>query len=114
MQPDQTAALFKAGTEGIARQMVRKAVNVRAASGLYTAQRVLERRKVFLVCDRIKPSEAREFGFQYCTPRFEEALALAFEDRAHDASVAVNIVSNAYTTPPGRPVAWRAMPWREG
>jgi nickel-dependent lactate racemase len=113
MDAARTAALFKAGTQEIARTMVRRDANVRTCSTLYTARRVLERRKVFLVCDGIGPQEASEFGFQYCTPRFEDALALALEDRGRDARIAVNVVSNAFTDPPGRPVSWRAMPWRE-
>ena len=114
MGADQTEALFKAGTEALARAMVRREVNVRTCSGLYSARRVLDKRKTFLVCDGIDPREAGELGFRYCTPRFEDALALALEDRGADARIAVNIVSNAFSTPPGRPVAWRAMPWREG
>lgn len=114
MSPSQTAELFKAGTEEIAKQMVRKEVNVRTASGLYTARRVLERRRVFLVCDGIQPQEACELGFEYCTPRFEDALAVALEDRGQNARTAVNIVDNSASNPLGRPIAWRAMPWREG
>jgi nickel-dependent lactate racemase len=114
MSPDQTSALFGAGTEEIARVMVRRQANVRTCSSLYTARRVLERRRTFIACDGIQPGEAKRFGFQYCTPHFEDALALALEDRGKDARIAVNVVSNAFTTPPGRPVAWRAMPWREG
>ena len=114
LSPERTAALFKAGTEEIARTMVRHEANVRTCSILYTARRVLERRKVVLVCDGIAPREAREMGFAHCTPRYEDALALALEERGPDARIAVNVVSNETTTPPGRPVAWRAMPWREG
>jgi nickel-dependent lactate racemase len=114
MSPERTATLFKAGTEEIARAMSRREVNVRTCSSLYTARRVLEGRKVVLVCDGIGPQEARAMGFAHCTPRYEEALALALDDRGRDARIAVNVVSNEYTTPPGRPVAWRAMPWREG
>jgi len=110
----ETAELFKAGTETITKQMVRKAVNVRTASVLYTARRVLEQRKVFLVCDGIQPQEAKEFGFQYCTSCFEEALAVAFEDRGKDARIATNILADPIFNPPGRHVSWRAMPWREG
>jgi nickel-dependent lactate racemase len=114
MSPERTAALFKAGTEEIARAMVRREVNVRTCSSLYTARRVLDRRRVVLVCDGIAPQEARAMGFAHCTPRFEDALALALADRGGDARIAVNITSNEFATPPGRPVAWRAMPWREG
>jgi nickel-dependent lactate racemase len=114
MSPEQTSALFKAGTEEIARVMVRREANVRTCSMLYTARRVLERRRTFLVCDGIAPEEARAYGFAFCTPDFDEALALALQERGRDARIVVNRVDNSYTTPPGRPVAWRAMPWREG
>ena len=114
MSPEQTAALFKAGSESLARAMSRRDGNVRTLSSLYTARRVFERRKVFAVCDGISPQEAREYGFRYGTTRFEDALELALEDRGRDARIAVNVVDNRYTTPPGRPVSWRAMPWREG
>jgi nickel-dependent lactate racemase len=114
MSPERTSALFAAGTEAIARAMVRREGNVRTCSMLYTARRVLERRRTFLVCDGLSPEEARAYGFAFCTPDFDEALALALQERGRDARIAVNRVDNAYTTPPGRPVAWRAMPWREG
>ena len=81
---------------------------------LYTARRVLERRTCFLVCDGISPQEAREYGFQHCTPHFDDALNLALEQQGRDARITVNNVSNADSSWLGRPVAWRAMPWREG
>jgi nickel-dependent lactate racemase len=106
--------LFKANTEEIARTMVRRDANARTCSILYTARRVLERRRVFLVCDGIQPQEAKELGFEYCTRRFEDALALALESHGKNARIAVNIVSNAIRPPAAQPVSWRAMPWREG
>ena len=45
----QSCDFFQSGTEAMARAMVRREVNVRTASILYTARRVLERRKVFLI-----------------------------------------------------------------
>jgi hypothetical protein len=39
---------------------------------------------------------------------------LALAERGQGARVAVNVVCNAVGDPPGRPVSWRAMPWREG
>ena len=114
MTPDQTSELFKAGTEAMARQMMRRAVNVRTISNQYTARRTLDRRRVILVSDGISPQEAREYGFECGTSSFEEALAFALAERGADARIAVNRVSAAVTEPPGRPVAWRAMPWREG
>lgn len=114
MSAAQTAELFQAGSETIAREMVRKTVNVRTASMLYTARRVLERRKVILVCDGIDPQQARAFGFQHCTANFEEAMALALAERGKNARIATNIINDPISTPPGRPVAWRVLPWREG
>jgi nickel-dependent lactate racemase len=114
MTPEQVRDLFKAGTEEMARQMVRRAVNVRTVSSIYTARRVLEQRKVILACDGISPQEAAEYGFAHCTTSFDEAMAMALADRGQDAQIAVNRVSAPINHPPGRPVAWRAMPWREG
>jgi nickel-dependent lactate racemase len=110
----ETEELFKAGTAEIAKQMVRKAVNVRTASMLYTARRVLERRKVILVSDGISPAEARTFGFHQGVTNVDDALALAFADRGKDARIAVNLVSSEIPSPVNRSVAWRVMPWREG
>ena len=114
MGSTETEELFKAGTAEIAKQMVRKAVNVRTASMLYTARRVLERRKVILVSDGISPAEARIFGFHQGVTNFDDALALAFADRGKDARIAVNLVSSEIPSPVNRSVAWRVMPWREG
>lgn len=114
MSAQQTAELFKAGTEEMARQMLRRTVNIRTISNQYTARRTLDRRRTFLVSDGISPQEAGEFGFAFGTSSFDEALAMAIEERGPDARIAVNRVSAAVTDPPGRPVAWRAMPWREG
>lgn len=114
MSPERQSALFQAGTEALVREMVRRTANVRTCSMLYTARRVLERRTCFLVCDGISPEEARAFGFQYCTSDFDEALSLALERQGRDARIVVNNVSNADSPWLGRPVAWRAMPWREG
>lgn len=112
--PTEGYELFKAGTAEIAKQMVRKAVDVRGASILYTARRVLERRKVFLVSDGIQPDEARALGFACGTSCFDEALGAALEEKGPDARIAVNILNQPITNPPGRPVTWRVMPWREG
>ena len=101
-----TSAIFKSGTEEIIRSMVRCEGNLRTDSMLFTARRVLEKRRVFLACDGIQAQEAKEYGFQHCTSRFEDALALALQERGKNARIAVNIVKY--------PVAWRAMPWREG
>jgi len=114
MDAEESCAFFQSGTEAMARAMVRREVNVRTASILYTARRVLERRKVFLVSDGISPRMAAELGFAYCTTDFDDALAAAFADRGADAQVAVNCVATTEGNPPGRPVAWRVMPWREG
>ncbi|MDP2950402.1 MAG: lactate racemase domain-containing protein [Chloroflexota bacterium] len=100
------AEMLRMSTEELARSMVRKEGNIRSSAMLYSAKRVLEKRRVFLVCDGIEAQDAREFGFQHCTRRFEEALGTALEDRGKDARIAVNIQKG--------PVGWRTMPWREG
>lgn len=92
-------------TEELARLMARKEGNIRNVSMLYSARRVLERRRVVLVCDGIQPADARAMGFAHCTPRFEEALEFALSDRGRDATIAVNIQSR---------IGWRTLPWREG
>jgi lactate racemase len=114
LSAEQGYELFQAGTAEIARQMVRKAVDVRGASILYTARRVLERRKVILVSDGITPAAARALGFYQGTACFDDALAIALEEKGQEASMAVNILADPIPNPPGRPVTWRAMPWREG
>ncbi|MCX6048852.1 MAG: lactate racemase domain-containing protein [Chloroflexi bacterium] len=114
LSPAQGYELFQAGTAEIAKQMVRKAVDVRGASILYTARRVLERRKVFLVSDGIQPGEARALGFHYATACFADAMAAALEEKGKAARIATNILADPVTNPPGRPVTWRVMPWREG
>jgi len=114
MAPSETAALFRQGTEALARVLVRKSHNIRTCSMLYSARRVLDRRRVFLVCDGIAPDEARALGFAHCTPDFDEALSLALAERGADARVAVNAIDNTIHPYAGRPVSWRAMPWREG
>ena len=43
-----------------------------------------------------------------------QALGLALEQHGRGARITVNNVSNAPSDWLGRPVAWRAMPWREG
>jgi len=106
-----TEELFKGGTPEIARAMVRKEVNIRTWSILYTARRVLERRKVILVCDGIDPGQAKELGFEYCTPSFDDAMARALEMRGDDSTIAVNLVPRPTAS---TNVAWRKMPWRQG
>ena len=106
-----TEELFKEGTPEIARAMVRKEVNIRTWSMLYTARRVLERRKVILVCDGIDPEQAKELGFEYCTPSFDDAMARALEMKSDDSTIAVNLVPRPTAS---TNVAWRKMPWRQG
>ena len=52
--------------------------------------------------------------FAHCTNDFDDALAVALAEQGQDASIAVNLVASTDANPPGRPVAWRVMPWREG
>jgi nickel-dependent lactate racemase len=107
IEQDMVAApqLLKMSTEELIRSMVRKEGNVRTSSMIFSAKRILEKRRVFLVCDGIQPQEAKEFGFQHCTQQFEDAVNLAFEDRGKDARIATNIQIRG---------GFRTMPWREG
>ena len=113
LSPDEAQRLFAAGTEALARAMVRREGNVRTLSMLYTARRVLERRRVFLVCDGISPEQGRALGYALCTPSYDEALAMGLAERGRDARIAVNMVDNSVHPYAGRPVSWRAIPWRE-
>jgi nickel-dependent lactate racemase len=99
------AAGLRQTTEQMARAMARKQGMMRNVSMNYSARRVLERRRTFLVCDGIAPDEAEQMGFAACTPDFDRALAMALDERGKDATIATNI---------GGRIAWRLMPWREG
>jgi nickel-dependent lactate racemase len=96
---------LKMTTEQMARAMARKQGNMRNVSMNYSARRVLERRRTFLVCDGIAQDDAQAMGFALCTGDFDEALGLALAERGQDATIATNI---------GGQIHWRLMPWREG
>ena len=97
--------VLKLSAEAIARDMIMRRGSVRTASMHYASRRTLERKRVYLVCDGIDPSEAAEFGFAATFRSFDEALGQALEVKGDAATISVNIPT--FST-------YRRMPWREG
>ena len=97
--------IFKLSSPEIARAMIDTNGNVRTASILFAAKRVLEQRTVILVAEGIDPAEARAFGFADCVRSFDDALERAFAWKGRDATVATCFP---------RGIQWRILPWREG
>ena len=97
--------VLKMSAEAIARDMIRRAGNIRTASMHFASRRTLERKRVYLVCDGVDPAEAGEFGFAATYRSFDEALGRALDERGPTATVAVSLPSL---------VTYRTMPWREG
>lgn len=97
--------IFKLSSPEIARAMIDTAGNVRTASILFAAKRVLEQRTVLLVAEGIEPAEARSFGFADCVRSVDAALERAFAWKGRDATVATCFP---------RGIQWRILPWREG
>ena len=96
---------FKKTAEEIARDMVLYRGNTRTGSMMYASRAVMDRKKVYLVCDGIDEGEAREFGFSGCFRDFDAALNRAIEEKGSSATISASL-------PMG--IAWRQMPWREG
>ncbi len=97
--------IFKLSSPEIARAMIDADGNVRTASILFAAKRVLEQRTVILVAEGIDPAEARAFGFADCVRSFDDALERALAWKGRDATVATCFP---------RGIQWRILPWREG
>ncbi len=97
--------LMKQSSPEIARAMIESRGNLRSASMVFAAKRVLEQRKVFLVCEGIEPGEAKALGFAGCFRSFDAALAEAWALKGRAASIATCFP---------RGIQWRIMPWREG
>ncbi len=97
--------LFRLSSPEIARAMIDSTGNVRTASILFAAKRVLEQRTVILVAEGIDPAEARAFGFAACVRTPAEGLALAESIKGASATMATCFP---------RGIQWRIMPWREG
>lgn len=97
--------LFKRPSSEIAREMMQSRGNLRTASMIFTAKRVLEQRTVILVSEGMDPNGARELGFADCVGSVDAALERAFALRGRDATLATCFP---------RGIQWRIMPWREG
>lgn len=97
--------LLKRSSPEIARAMIDTTGNVRTASILFAAKRVLEQRAVLLVAEGIDPAEARAFGFADCVPSVDAALERALAWKGRDATLATCFP---------RGIQWRILPWREG
>lgn len=108
---DSTTArqVLKMPSERIAREMIYARGNLRTASILFAARRVLDRKRTYLVSDGIDLAEAVEFGFAASYRSFDEALSQAMS-ATETATGAPATVSVSFP----RGVAWRCMPWREG
>lgn len=88
--------------EELSRRLVRAQGNTRSLALSYLVRRILEAKRVFLVCDGIPPEEAPESGFAFCTSSFDEALERAFGELGRDAALSTIIP---------RGIQWRMMPW---
>jgi len=96
--------IFKLSLEELARRIVRKQGYVRGTVMLYTAKRVLSRKRVILVSDGISHGDAKEFGFAHSIRSFDKALSVAFGQHGPDATISMNLT---------RGVGWRCGPWIE-
>jgi hypothetical protein len=72
---------------------------------LYSAKKMLIKKRVFLVSDAVSHQDAAEFGFAHSVRSFDEAISLALEHHGKDATISVNL--------PRESVAWRTSPWIE-
>jgi lactate racemase len=100
-----TRELFKRSATEIARHMIDATGNLRTASMIFAAKRVLEQRTVLLVAEGIEPAEARAFGFADGFHDVDAALACARSIKGAGA---------AFATCFPRGIQWRILPWREG
>jgi lactate racemase len=97
--------LFQLPSHVIAREMIGSRGNLRTASILFAAKRVLEQRTVILVSEGVTSEEARGFGFADSVPTVDAALERAREIAGNGATMATCFP---------RGIQWRIMPWREG
>lgn len=97
--------VLKMKAHEIARDMIMGRGNTRTGSIHFATRHVLDRKRVYLVCDGIDASEGVEFGFAKVFRDPQMALAQALEEKGASATVAINL-------PKG--ICWRQMPWREG
>jgi len=97
--------LLQLPSQDIAREMIGSRGNLRTASILFAAKRVLEQRTVILVSEGIEPAEARALGFADSVRTVDAALERARVIKGTDATIATCFP---------RGIQWRIMPWREG
>jgi nickel-dependent lactate racemase len=97
--------LFQQSASAIAKEMILSAGNLRTASMLFAAKRVLEQRTVLLVAEGVTPAEARSFGFAEGFRSFDAALDYAQALKGPGATIETCFP---------RHIQWRIMPWREG
>ena len=74
-------------------------------NNVVATRHVLDRKRVYLVCDGVDEAEGLDFGFTAVFRSFDAALAQALEAKGSTATIAVNFP---------RGICWRQMPWREG
>ncbi len=96
--------IFKLSLEELARRITRRQGYIRGTVMLYTAKRVLTRKRVILVSERVSARDAKEFGFAHSTRSFQEALEMALAHHGAQASISMNLA---------RGVGWRCGPWIE-
>jgi nickel-dependent lactate racemase len=100
-----THELFELPSPDIARALIDSTGNIRTASMIFAAKRVLEQRTVVLVAEGIERAEARRLGFGASFRTFDDALAFATSVKGPAATMATCFP---------RGIQWRIMPWREG
>jgi nickel-dependent lactate racemase len=97
--------VLKMRADEIAREMINTRGNVRTASIHFATRHVLDRKRVYLVCDGVDLAEGQEMGFTAVFRSFDDALARALEEKGRAATISVNFP---------RGICWRQMPYREG
>lgn len=97
--------VLKMRADEIASEMINARGNIRTASIHFATRHVLDRKRVYLVCDGVDPVEGRELGFAEVFRSFDDALAHALEEKGRAATISVNFP---------RGICWRQMPYREG
>jgi lactate racemase len=94
-------------SEEIARDLVFARGDMRTGSLQFAVRRILETKRVYLVCDGIEPEEAAGYGFAATFRSFDEALERALAERGASATISVAFPRGPYSD-------WRCLPWREG
>jgi len=98
-----TPDVLRKSVPDIAQMLVRKEPGLRDNGMIYSARRILESRRVFLVTSAIPEDDARAYGFSWATNSFDAAVKKAFEEKGNGATINTNFQ---------RGYCWRAMGWR--